>query len=609
MTAIRDLLSGTCVLLEDRLSPGTNARLYRNPLSIVCCTQRHKIENAFDEIEAGLKSGLHAAGFLSYELGYALEPKLEGKVTRDCDAPLLWFGLFGPPEHIPQSILDEAFAAIGPPPPLEDVRYGHDQATHARKVEEILDFIRGGDIYQANLTFPISFRIAGDRLRLYAALRSRQPVSHGGLAIDRDMLGETTILSVSPELFLEVKDNIATTRPMKGTSPRGANPAADLEKRHVLYNDPKQRAENLMIVDLLRNDLSRIAAFGTVHVPSLFEVETYPGFHAMSSTITATLRDGISLREKIAALFPCGSIVGAPKIRAAEILRDLEIAPRGVYTGALGAIAPNGDLRFNVAIRTALIDRDGLGTYGVGGGIVAESCPEDEYEEALLKARVLTGLAKPYDLIETFRWDPSDGYVRLPHHLDRLTGSATQLGFPSERKNIEAQLTQLETILIKEEANPQRIRLALSRTGNISITRTPLPMPVSAILRVCIAEARLDPADPFLRHKTSLRDIYETAYARATDAGRDEAIFLNTKGDIAEASRNTIFVVDDGKLLTPPLSSGVLPGVLRQTLIESGEAVEQRMSLADLVIVSKWFLGNSLHGLREASLVKEGLLF
>ena len=603
MTAIRDLLSGSCVLLEDRLSPDTPARLYRNPHTIISCSQTQTINSSFAEIEASLKSGLHAAGFLSYELGYALEPKLMREMPLDCPLPFLWFGMFDPPEQIPQTVLDEAFAALGPPPPLEDVRYGHDQTTHARKVEEILNFIRSGDIYQANLTFPISFRFSGDRLRLYAALRSRQPVSHGGLVIDRDMLGETTILSVSPELFLEVKDNIATTRPMKGTSPRGAHPEADLEKRHVLYNDPKQRAENLMIVDLLRNDLSRIAAVGTVRVPSLFEVETYPGFHAMSSTITATLRHGISLREKMAALFPCGSIVGAPKIRAAEILHDLEPTQRGIYTGALGAIAPNGDLRFNVAIRTALIDRDGLGTYGVGGGIVAESGPEDEYEEALLKARVLTGLAKPYDLIETFRWDTSDGYVRLSHHLDRLTGSATQLGFPSERINIEAQLAQLEMTRLQAEATPQRIRLALSRTGHINITKTPLPAPISAMLRVCIAEARLDPANPFLRHKTSLRDTYEAAYASAIDAGRDEAIFLNTKGDLAEASRNTIFIARDGKLLTPPLSSGVLPGVLRRTLIESCEAREQRVSLADLSNASRWFLGNSLHGLREASLV------
>ena len=602
MTLLADILSGTCVLLEDRLAPDAHARLYRNPQAIISCAQTQSIDQAFADIESGLKSGLHAAGFLAYELGYALEPSLKGKMPRDRQAPLMWFGLFDPPEKIPQATLDEAFAALGPPPPLEDLYFGHDQATHARKVEDVLAFIRSGDIYQANLTFPISFRFTGDRARLYAALRSRQPVSHGGLAILRDTMGETTILSVSPELFLDVTGNIATTRPMKGTSPRGADPQADLDVRDALLHDPKQRAENLMIVDLLRNDLSRIASFGTVRVPSLFEVETYPGFHAMSSTITATLRDGTSLRDKMAALFPCGSIVGAPKIRAAEILSDLENAPRGVYTGALGAIAPNGDLRFNVAIRTALIDRGGRGTYGVGGGIVAESNAVDEYAEAVLKAKVLTGLARPYDLIETFRWDPEDGYIRLPVHLDRLTRSAAQLGFAVERGDIKTQLASLEDSRLRTQTTPQRIRLVLSRDGRASTTYTPLPTPKTGILQVCIAESRLDPADPFLRHKTSLRDSYDTAFSRACDAGFDEAIFLNTRGELAEASRNTIFAIRDGHLVTPPLSSGVLPGVLRHTLIGSGEAREQTLHLEDLVNAPQWFVGNSLYGLREASL-------
>ena len=599
------MLSGVCVLLEDRLRPTTSARLYRDPISIIICTAPDGIDRAFADLQHGLSAGHHAAGFLSYELGYALEPKLASRLQPERDTPLLWFGLFPPPDDIAPADLDAVFAGLAPPRPLEGLQFGHDAATHSRKIQHILALIRDGDIYQANLTFPISFQYKDDPLRLYAALRSRQPVSHGGFAA----IGDTTILSVSPELFLDITGDIATTRPMKGTSPRGATTQADAQLRDTLGKDPKQRAENLMIVDLLRNDLSRIAAFGTVKVPSLFEVETYPGFHAMSSTITATIRPATSLRERVAALFPCGSIVGAPKIRAAEILRELELSPRGVYTGALGAIAPNGDMRFNVAIRTAILRADGLGTYGVGGGIVAESRPHEEYEEALLKARVLTGLAKPYDLFETFRWDPKDGFVRLPQHLDRLTASAIQLGFPIERTKIQAQLTQIALTELQTETNPQRIRLALSRTGHTSITKTPLPTPGQATLRVCIAETRLDSADPFLRHKTSLRETYETAFSRAIDAGFDEAIFLNTRGDIAEASRNSIFAARDGHLVTPPLSSGVLPGVLRHTLIQSGEARECKMGLADLLNAPKWFLGNSLFGLRDACLAKEGLLF
>jgi para-aminobenzoate synthetase/4-amino-4-deoxychorismate lyase len=594
---IAEMLSGDCVLLEDRLSPDSCAKLYRHPRAIICCTRVEEIGHAFEALQQGLKDGLHAAGFLSYELGYALEPKLAARLPLARDVPLLWFGLFSAPENIAATELDEAFARLAPPPPIEDLHFGHDQATHSRKVVDILELIRNGDIYQANLTFPISFRLACDPARLYAALRSRQPVAHGGIAV----FGGRNILSVSPELFLDVKGDIATTRPMKGTSPRGATAGADAALRRRLLEDPKQRAENLMIVDLLRNDLSRIAEFGTVRVPSLFEVETYPGFLAMSSTITATLRKGTSLRARFAALFPCGSIVGAPKIRAAEVLRDLEQQPRGVYTGALGAIAPNGDMRFNVAIRTAIVDADGCGRYGVGGGIVAESHPTDEYQEALLKAQVLTGLAEPYDLIETFRWDPTEGFIRLANHLDRLTRSALQLGFVIERAKIECELSNYEKKQLKTYAH--RIRLVLTRAGSIHIAASPLPATPQAKLRVCIAEARLDPANPFLRHKTSLRDVYETAFSRATDTGFDEAIFLNTRGDIAEASRNTVFIAVDGRLLTPPLSSGVLPGVLRHILIARGDATEQILTLSHIEKADRFFLGNSLHGLRE------GLLF
>jgi para-aminobenzoate synthetase/4-amino-4-deoxychorismate lyase len=596
---IAEMLSGVCVLLEDRLSPGANARLYHTPKEIICCTAADGVDRAIAALERGLRAGLHAAGLLSYELGYALEPKLRDALRAESDTPLLWFGLFEAPLAIAAAVLDETFADVGPPAPLDDVRYGHDLATHMRKVDEVLKLIQAGDIYQANLTFPISFLYRDDPVRLYAALRCRQPVSFGGFA----SLGDRTILSVSPELFFDVKGNVATTRPMKGTSPRGGDVRTDDELRIALREDPKQRAENLMIVDLLRNDLSRVAELGSVKVPSLFEVETYPGFHAMSSTITAVLRGGTSLRDRFAALFPCGSIVGAPKIRAAEILRDLEDAPRGFYTGALGCIAPDGDMRFNVAIRTAVIRADGTGLYGVGGGIVAESRPDDEYAEALLKARVLTGLAAPFDLIETFRWQADGGFVRLGLHLDRLGCSAATLGFSLDRLSIERELGMLAERACHAAETALRVRLVLSRSGTARITTSALSTARPGPLRVGLAEARLDPGDPFLRHKTSLRNIYETAFADACEAGLDEAIFLNTRGDVAEASRNTIFIESGGTLLTPLVSSGILPGVLRHTLLQSGEAREQVMSLTDVANAPRWFLGNSLHGLREATLV------
>jgi para-aminobenzoate synthetase/4-amino-4-deoxychorismate lyase len=586
------------VLLEDRLTPGACAQLYRSPRAVVRCDAPVGLDEAFRRIEAGLAGGLHAAGLLSYELGYALEPRLAGLMPERRDTPLLWFGLFEPLQRITAEALDTGFAALPPPAPITDLQGGNDRAQHVEKVRAILDLIAAGDVYQVNLTFPFRFGYAGDPLSLYAALRARQPVAHGGVAALEDM----TVLSVSPELWLEVDGDQATTRPMKGTSPRGKDPCADEAAKTALAADPKQRAENLMIVDLLRNDLARIATPGSVRVPDLFTPETYPSFHALTSTITGRLEPRQGLRERIAARFPCGSIVGAPKIRASEIIRGLEPAPRGFYTGALGAIAPNGDMRFNVAIRTAILWRSGGGRYDVGGGVVADSDPNAEYDEACLKGRVLTDLAQDYDLIETFRWSRADGFVRLPLHLDRLAGSAAALGFVFERVRSEQALENLERAWVDDEVD-QRVRLALSRDGMISLTHQAAAQPPRRMLCVNLAAHRVDPGDPFLRHKTTRRQIYDHAFEAASAESLDETLFLNRRGFVAEASRNSIFANVGGRLLTPPRTAGVLPGVLRGQLIASGEAIERNLTLEDLRGADGLFLGNSLHGLRAARLV------
>jgi para-aminobenzoate synthetase/4-amino-4-deoxychorismate lyase len=392
------------VLLEDRLDPAAGARIYAEPVEVVRCDDPDDLAAALARVGEAQARGLHAAGFIGYEAGYALEPRLH-PLRRKADTPLLWFGLFREVRQVLANAMDDALAALRPPPPLRDVRPGHGLAEHVRKVEQVLALIRAGDIYQANLTFPIGFRYDGQPLELYAALRARQPVAYGGVVA----AGEHTILSVSPELFFARADGVMTTRPMKGTCARGGDPAADAAAARALAADPKQRAENLMIVDLLRNDLSRISEVGSVRTPALFTVETYPTLHTLTSTVRSRTRPGVGFAEIIAALFPCGSIVGAPKIRAGEIIAELEERPRGVYTGAIGAVAASGEMLFNVAIRTAVLGPDGRGVYGVGGGIVADSDPAAEYEEALLKGRILTELAEDYELVEPLRWRPRDG--------------------------------------------------------------------------------------------------------------------------------------------------------------------------------------------------------
>ena len=588
-----DTLTPPYVLLEDRLNAGAPGRLYANPIAVVRCDDIEGVDAAFRQIEQGLADGLHAAGLFAYELGYALEPKLASQMPDDRKTPLLWMGLFEPPTLVAAGVLDAAFASLGPPPPITDLRPDNDRTSHIGKVEQVLRLIEAGDVYQVNLTFPLRFLCPGDPLSLYAALRSRQPVAHGGVAA----LGDMTVLSVSPELWVQVAGGQATTRPMKGTVARGAGPAADQRARAALAADPKQRAENLMIVDLLRNDLARISVPGTVRAPDLFTVETYPSFHTLTSTITSQLEAGLGLRERVAGLFPCGSIVGAPKIRAGEIIRALEPSARGFYTGALGTIAPGGDMAFNVAIRTAVITADGVGRYDVGGGIVADSDPGAEYEEACLKARVLTDLAEDYGLIETFRWSRTEGFVRLDLHLDRMDRSARQLGFAFDRVEAEVGLSRLAATW-DQRGEDRRVRLQLARSGALETTHAP-HMPSNGVLKISLAADRLDPGDPFLRHKTTRRDLYDRAFAEAAAQGFDEVVFLNRRDEVAEASRNSVFVEMDGTLITPPLASGLLPGVLRQLLIDDGRAIEKVVQI-ELLNSHPILLGNSLHGLRPA---------
>lgn len=587
------------VLLEDRSETG-KALLFAEPADIVSASEPSGIVAAFGRIEAGLAQGLHAAGFLSYELGYAFEPRLAGRLPRERALPLVWFGLFEAPRSIPPEELDREFAALCPAP-LDDLAFDLDEAGHAAAVQRVLDYLHAGDAYQVNLTFPIRFRYPGDPLALYGALRASQPVGHGGIVAT----GEASIVSVSPELFIETADGRAVTRPMKGTAARGVDAQADEAAKTALRADQKQRAENLMIVDLLRNDLSRISEQGSVEVPALFSVETYPGFHTLTSTVTSRLRPGLSLLQQMQALFPCGSVTGAPKLRAMEIIRELEAAPREVYTGSLGMIAPNGDLSFNVAIRTATLLPEGEGVYGVGGGIVVDSRPAEEYAECRLKARVLTDLAGDYGLIETLRW--SGGYVRLALHLERLAASSAALGFRFDREQALGQLVEAATSFPAGEE--RRVRCELRRDGTLQITTAPMPVVAGGAVRTAIATQRVDAGDPFLRHKTTRRAIYERAFTEASAQGCDDALLLNRQGFVTETSRSTIFVEHDGVLLTPPLEHGLLPGVLRRELMESGDAREAPLRLDDLRQAGRWFVGNSLRGLQPAEIAGSALAF
>ncbi|MEO7827983.1 MAG: chorismate-binding protein, partial [Allosphingosinicella sp.] len=453
------------------------------------------------------------------------------------------------------------------------------EAAIARALEHILD----GDIYQANLTFQAEVATAGHPLALYAAIRPRARAGWGGVVFT----GEHWLLSFSPELFFTLEAARVTTRPMKGTAAAASDPEA-------LRNDPKQRAENLMIVDLLRNDLSRLSKPGTVKVPALFEVETYPTVLQMTSTVTGALEDGRGGVDLLETIFPCGSVTGAPKIRAMEIIASLERERRGPYTGSIGRLAPDGDAEFNVAIRT-LVLRDGetAARLGLGSGIVADSVAADEWLECLAKGEFVA-VSRRFDLIETMRFDPREGLYELDRHLARMKRGADAFGFAFDRHHARNEL-QAATFFLREA---RKLRLLLSSSGALAIESRPLPEMPEGPVEVALAPLPVEAEDFRLRHKTSDRGFYDEAREAA---GTLEVAFVDRDGFLTEGSFTSLFVERGGKLLTPPLARGLLPGVLREVLIAEGRAEEADLRAEDLE--SGFFVGNAVRGLIAARLI------
>ena len=572
------------VLLDDaRVAGAAAARLYTDPVEIVATRRLADVAAALEALRTATRGGLHAAGYLAYEAGHALEPRLAPLVAATADAPLLWFGLFREfveiePDAVPGLLPDPAGAWIGAP--LPDIT----RADYTLALDAVLALIAAGDIYQANVTFSASVRTAGHPLALYAGLRSRARAGYGGIVHS----GRDWILSLSPELFFDCDGASVRTRPMKGTATRAADPVADEHAAATLKTDDKQRAENLMIVDLLRNDLSRVAVPGSVAVPQLFRVETYPTVHQMTSTVTADLAPGRDAIDVLAALYPCGSITGAPKIRAMEAVAAIEADARGVYTGSVGRIAAGGiAAAFNVAIRTLRLDGD-MARLGLGSGIVADSTAPDEWAECLAKGAFIAS-DRRFDLIETMAFDPFEGIARLEMHLARMKASAEALGFTFDRHAARNEL-QAATIRLRAAC---RVRLLLSRAGAMAIETRAAPEVPEGPVAVRIADLPVDAADFRLRHKTSDRLFYDAARGDAF-----EVVFADRDGFLTEGSFTNVFVSRDDILLTPPATRGLLPGILRQDLLDGGRAREADLRADDLN--DGFLIGNSLRGLLPA---------
>ncbi len=584
------------MLLDNSTRLDAVSTLFERPTKIIRADRPEQVPGALAGIRDGLRAGLHAAGFFAYELGYILEPRLASLLPESRSVPLLWVGLYREPRHMSGADVQAWLTAeaIGDSS-LGEVGHTWDSEAYLERFDIVQENIRSGDIYQLNLTFKAKFKLHGSPLALYRDLRLKQRVAYGCL-VDT---GDITILSSSPELFIEQHGQTISTRPMKGTAPRAGTEDGDREVRSTLSSDIKSRAENLMIVDLMRNDIGRIAELGSVSVTDLFTVETFRTLHQMTSGVRAILKKDVGLEELLKAIFPPGSVTGAPKIRAMELIRTLESDPRGVYCGAIGQISPEGDALFNVAIRTAVVDRNGRGEMGIGSGIVADSQGSKEYAECLLKMKFLVDPVQRFDLIETMLYEPGQGFWLLPYHLKRLSASAGYFGFIYSEDRVRRALDEAVNAAGVQRS---RVRLLLDEDGAISVAITPLGAVASGKpMRYVISDTRLSATDLFLYHKTTRRELYDREWQNFSDTlGSDEVIYLNTRGELAEGSRTSIFIERAGKLLTPPIASGVLPGTLRASLLHEGRAVEAILRPDDLAGADAVYLGNSVRGLVPA---------
>ncbi len=563
------------VLLDDQ---GTGKQLvFRDPERLITAKTRADLPEAFAAIEAAQANGKWLAGCMAFELGHALE--------RHFSAPegnLVELGVFDAPTDTPPA--EWLYTRDIPDLDFQPSWTEHD---YLSRFDSVQAYIRSGDCYQVNLTFPMFAQSRATPAQIYAAFRRRQPGRYGAVV----SLGKTDIVSFSPELFFERRGDNMRMRPMKGTRPRKAGEKEDAAIRAEMQLEPKSRAENLMIVDLLRNDLSRLCHPGSVKVPELFTLETYPTLHQMTSQVTGRLREGMSWEDIFRGLFPCGSVTGAPKIRAMEIIEDLESGPRASYCGSVGYIAPSGDASFSVAIRTIQMSGGTL-RYDVGSGVVLDSDGPDEYRECLLKSQIFKTL--PETVFETFQRTAEGDIPRAQKHVDRMS--------KSQGLSLERIKAAIDDIRMERPNKALRVRLE-TQGGQFKTFFTPY-IDLETPLKLSLSRYDLTEGVQRTSVKTTRRDFYDGERARiSAQTGADEVIFLNTAGEICEGSFTSIFIEKDGEVFTPNLSCGLLPGVLRQSYLETGKAQTAILTVHDLKTADNIYVGNSLRGLMPATFI------
>ena len=591
---------------DDLTSGSERSFTFEAPEAVITANAPDEVIPALRRIEDMRAEGRWAAGFIAYDAAPGLDPglKVPGAISRQ-DAvafPLVWFALFDTRREVvplaPRNVRPAPYNLSGWTP--DATRREYESA-----IDEIKRRIASGDTYQVNHTFRLRAAFAGDPYELYRDLVMAQRGAYGAY-IDA---GSLHVLSASPERFFRLDGNHITVRPMKGTIRRGRWPAEDDEFAQRLAASDKDRAENLMIVDLLRNDLGRISHFGSVRADRLMEIERYETLWQLTSEISADLRPDTGLVELLQALFPSGSVTGAPKQRTMEIISGLERSPRGAYCGAIGFLSPPGsrepDARFNVAIRTVVVDTDqGLAEYGVGGGITWDSTSAGEYEEARLKAQVLTDRRPDFSLIETMRWDPGDGFWLLDGHLDRLEASAQYFGFGFDRSVVRDYLAES----VGSQTRSRLVRVLLDRSGRVRVKVAAEALGPLALkpedgeaVRIAVADEPVSSRNVFLFHKTTLRRVYRDRARLRPDAA--DVLLVNERGEVTESTIANVVALIGGAWCTPPLDSGCLPGVFRADLLAGGEVIERPLSVEEVAAADELCLVNSVRGWRRATLI------
>jgi para-aminobenzoate synthetase / 4-amino-4-deoxychorismate lyase len=578
------------VLLKD----GTEWLYFTEACRLVIAEELDDVLPALREVERLVQTDhWYAAGFLSYEAAPAFDPALRTCASRFRDVaptdlngpsaptndfPYLWFGLYPEPHTIvlPKPGKEKQILDWTPTTELE---------TYSGAIAKIKDHIAEGRTYQVNYTMRLESPFSGNPWEFFLDLAQNQ--NRHAAYIDT---GRHVICSASPELFFRLEGDTIICRPMKGTTARGRTTGEDRDRSKWLNDSIKNRAENVMIVDMVRNDLGRIAKIGSVSVLQLFGIERYPTLWQMSSTVKA--KTDASLGEIFTALFPCASITGAPKVSSMKIIADLESTPRKIYTGSIGYLSPQRKAKFNVAIRTALIDRDhSKAEYGVGGGIVWDSTSTDEYAEALLKAQVLTQERQSFSLLETILWKPAEGLFLREKHVARMLDSASYFDIPITQKPLEDFLARI----CARFRTPQRVRVLLDQNGELNWESQPYDLFVSKEpLKVRLATKPVDSGDVFLFHKTTQRDVYDAARREYQEL--DDVLLYNEEGELTEFTIGNLVVELDGQLLTPPVSCGVLAGTFRAHLLETGQVVERTIPVEQLTRCTRMFRVNSLRG-------------